>query len=69
MFSHLFDHLEGRLKVSLIINRIKTTKDINPHLGRLLHKRLHQVIRMVPIGHQVLAPKKHLKGGLGHQLL
>ena len=32
MLAHPFDHLKGRLKVSLIIDRIKTAEDVNPHL-------------------------------------
>ncbi len=58
MLPRLLDRLERRLKIPLIVDRIKHTEDVDPHLRRLLNKGLHHIIRVVAIGHQDSAPAK-----------
>jgi len=69
MSAAFFDCPGGAFVIALIVNRIENAENIDAHLGSLFHKRVNQIVGIVPITHQILPAQKHLKLSIGHEFL
>ena len=60
--------LHRGLEVGQVIERIKDPENIHAVLGRMFHKRLHDIVRIVGVTHRVGAAEEHLKTDVRHGL-
>ena len=60
--------LHRGLEVGQVIERIKDPENIHAVLGRMFHKRLYDVVRIIGVTHRVGAAEEHLETNVRHGL-
>ena len=56
--------LDRHFPVAHVVKRVEDPEDVHPGLGGVAHEPVGEIVGVVPVSHQVLAPEQHHGGGL-----
>jgi hypothetical protein len=68
MFASLLYGFNSSGQVTVVIEGIKNSKNINTVVSRAFYKGAHNIIGIVPVTQQVLASQQHLQACVGQCL-
>ena len=63
-FFSVHQGLDRNLPVAYVVERVEDPEDVHPGLGSVTHEPVGEIVGVVPVSHQVLAPEQHHGGGL-----
>ena len=56
--------LTATSQLRMSFKRVEDPEDVHPGLGGVAHEPVGEIVGVVPVSHQVLAPEQHHGGGL-----
>ena len=64
MAAVFLDGLDGGFDVPRIVKRVEHPEDVDAVFARQRHETVDNVVGIIPVADEVLAPQKHLQRGL-----